>query len=512
MTAPSELPVIQASTPSEVLTPERLHALDGDALTRWLGGRRWFGAKGQRPRSVRIGAVIPVEWEGGAAAVVRLDVDLGDAGVARYQVPLALAEAGDTSSALAHVETGRGARLLVDAASDEGFRRMLAASFAGGGRVFEGDGARWVIEPLGEGAGVAAGALDGGSRLMSAEQSNTSMVFGDGAILKLFRRLETGESPDVELTRVLTLEAGFRNTPALLGVLRLESADGAAVAGMLQRFAAGSSDAWSWLLETARPAFARGDASLGRLTSELRALGEVTRAMHEALALGRGADVAPQPATGPDVRRWAEAARTMAERALALLDARAGALRGDAASGATELLGRRGEVVSLASTLAGGVGSDAGQKVRHHGDYHLGQVLRTAGGEFLVIDFEGEPARPLAERRERHSALRDVAGMLRSFSYATATLAAERADTDGDEARDRARRWEREARDAFLEGYFARGTAPFLPRDRAHADTLIMLFEMEKVFYELSYELNNRPDWAWIPIAGIATLHATEAR
>ena len=512
MTAPSELPVIQASTPSEVLTPERLHALDGDALVRWLGGRRWFGAKGRTPRSVRVGAVVPLEWEGGAAAIVRLDVDLGDAGVARYQVPLTVAEAGDTAAALAHVETSRGARLLVDAASDEGFRRAIAESFAAGGRAFEGEGARWVVEPLGEGARVMHDAAKGESRMMSAEQSNTSIVFGDRAILKLFRRLEAGESPDVELTRVLTLDAGFRSTPALLGIVRLEGAGGTAVAGMLQAFAAGSRDAWSWLLEAARPAFARGEASVGRLTSDLRALGEVTRAMHEALASGRGADVAPESATERDVRRWADAARSMAERALALLGARVGTLAGGAAAGAQELLAQRESLVGLAGTLASGVGADAGQKVRHHGDYHLGQVLRTADDRFLVIDFEGEPARPLAERRERHSALRDVAGMLRSFSYATATLAAERADTEGDAARDRARRWEREARAAFLEGYYSRPTAPFLPRERAHADTLIMLFEMEKVFYELSYELDNRPDWAWIPIAGIASLRAGEAR
>jgi maltose alpha-D-glucosyltransferase/alpha-amylase len=135
-------------------------------------------------------------------------------------------------------------------------------------------------------------------------------------------------------------------------------------------------------------------------------------------------------------------------------------------------------------------------RIRHHGDYHLGQVLRTPAGEFMIIDFEGEPSKPLAERRRKHSALRDVAGMLRSFAYAGAALAGGGRGAEGGD-------WERKVRAAFLEGYL-RGPPPaFLPRDATNVEHLITLFETEKVFYELAYELNNRPDWLWIPMRAL---------
>ena len=152
--------------------------------------------------------------------------------------------------------------------------------------------------------------------------------------------------------------------------------------------------------------------------------------------------------------------------------------------------------------------------IRHHGDYHLGQVLRDEAGEFHVIDFEGEPAKSIAERREPHSPLRDVAGMLRSFVYAAATLERELpegksadADTLG-RHRVRADLWERAARDAFLEAYFAAAPSRILPDTPERAAALLALFEAEKVFYELAYEVNNRPAWAWIPLRGILRLPA----
>jgi maltose alpha-D-glucosyltransferase/alpha-amylase len=165
-------------------------------------------------------------------------------------------------------------------------------------------------------------------------------------------------------------------------------------------------------------------------------------------------------------------------------------------------------LAGVARAAAERAGDDAGCATRHHGDYHLGQVLRTADGTFYIIDFEGEPAKPLEERRARHSPLRDVAGMLRSFAYAAATAAIER-PRDADVAA-RAAQWEHEARAAFLAGYFAPGTGGYLPRERPSADALLTVFELEKAFYELHYELRNRPTWVLIPLAGIARLtHST---
>jgi trehalose synthase-fused probable maltokinase len=167
-------------------------------------------------------------------------------------------------------------------------------------------------------------------------------------------------------------------------------------------------------------------------------------------------------------------------------------------------IARRGAVFEQrAGEAARELSADAGSKTRVHGDYHLGQVLRSGPGEFFIIDFEGEPARPLAERRARHSPLRDVAGMLRSFAYAAAAASG----GPGDE---RAASWERTAREGFLRGYLRETSAAtgLLPQSAENTQRLITLFETEKVFYELQYELDHRPDWVWIPLRGIATLNA----
>jgi maltose alpha-D-glucosyltransferase/alpha-amylase len=173
------------------------------------------------------------------------------------------------------------------------------------------------------------------------------------------------------------------------------------------------------------------------------------------------------------------------------------------------VLQRRDVVHGLVDGWLTEIGDDAGSRIRHHGDYHLGQVLQAADGEFMLIDFEGEPARPLPERRGKHSALRDVAGMMRSFAYAAATCAEASRATLGDRnAKTRAQRWERELREAFLRGYLPEGREhpSFLPQARARLDVLLMMLEAEKLLYELAYELNNRPTWVWIPLRGLVAL------
>jgi trehalose synthase-fused probable maltokinase len=234
----------------------------------------------------------------------------------------------------------------------------------------------------------------------------------------------------------------------------------------------------------------------------------VTRALHETLASGdRGTDFERRPVGDDDLRAWTRQTSEMIDRATTSLR------RAIAAGSVPPRFLERAKVVAaegerVADRVLQGVqalGADRGSKTRTHGDYHLGQVLRSARGQFLVIDFEGEPARPLSTRRAHHSPLRDVAGMLRSFAYAAAVSAAE---AGGDAAAsDRARSWDEQARDAFLRGYFresASGSGAILPANRDKADRLLALFETEKIFYELQYELDHRPDWVWIPLSGIA--------
>jgi len=234
--------------------------------------------------------------------------------------------------------------------------------------------------------------------------------------------------------------------------------------------------------------------------------------MHVALASrSDNPSFEPEPVSADDVDRWAHRAQQSVRESLALLDRqlKASAIPREREAEARALAVRRDHYVGWLNEIVDGLGDDLGEKIRIHGDFHLGQVLRAPSGELLIIDFEGEPAKPVEERREKTSPARDVAGMLRSFAYAAATLAMEESKRMQPHIRElRVGRWERDVRNAYLDGYFTESdaAASMLPADQADMRRLIELFEADKAFYELSYELNNRPDWAWIPMRGISKL------
>jgi trehalose synthase-fused probable maltokinase len=510
-------PAIRVARLEDVLSPHELATLTTEALVAFLTPRRWFGAKAGTPSSARVRDAIRLPWDGGRFAVARIEVVTGSAAPKLYQLPLSVRSANEIGDAppqstLARVIAGDGEGLLFDAVEDAAFLRALADSFARGASF--GDArTRWVIEPLGAAPLIVPAAAE--LRVGSAEQSNTSLVIGEQAILKLFRKLEQGDHPDVELTRFLTLDAGFAHTPALLGVVRFEDDGRPTVAGMLQEFLPKSIDAWSYALSRGRAYFQAGRERdpENEFVADAERLGVVTRAMHEALATGRDEAFAAEPVDRRTVERWAARAKDWVRDGLALLEKqlRAHALPRERAGEAEAVARRSDRFLAVVGEIVNDIGADAGRAIRIHGDYHLGQVLRTARDDFMVIDFEGEPARPLAERREKASALRDVAGMLRSFAYAAATLGMEAKSLDVGTRELRIGRWERDTRDAFLRGYLraaetARTTSGILPSDSAHTHSLLRLFEIEKAFYELMYELNNRPDWTWIPMRGIAKL------
>jgi trehalose synthase-fused probable maltokinase len=350
-------------------------------------------------------------------------------------------------------------------------------------------------------------------RVGSAEQSNSALIFDQSAFLKLFRKLEGGVQPDVEVIRFLNLDAGFHNVPALFGTITYRDATGDSIAGMLQEFLPNSRDAWSHMLGAAR-----ANAASAATAPDIELLGRVTRELHDALsgdAAKRNTDFAPVRAAAVDVERWAQRTKEMIREATTLLDRQraAGKLGKERALEAEALVRRRDHYLTWIEEVADLIGDDAGAKIRIHGDYHLGQVLRTKSDSYVIIDFEGEPTRALAERREKTSALRDVAGMLRSLAYAAATLVqpAQKGKTDARTVAEReliAGRWERDARAAFLRGYTGqmKDDAGLLPVDPKRFDALLSLFETERTFYELSYELNHRPGWEWIPMRGISRL------
>ena len=354
------------------------------------------------------------------------------------------------------------------------------------------------------------------SRVASAEQSNTSIIFGDRAILKLFRRLQPGENPDVEVCRFLTNEAHFSQIPAYLG--EVTDKDGSTLA-FLQAFVANHGDGWEWMQRELANLLANvSDASHAATfdaqrdaSVSLRAasrLGKRTAELHLALATETDDEAfCAAPFTPTDLAADAMRLRKQTTTTLDALKANLCNLPPETMDAATQLIARRKTLLERADSLTTASPYRMGRRTRIHGDYHLGQVLRS-DDDFLIVDFEGEPARPLAERRHKQSPLRDVAGMLRSFSYAaasarfgvgtghdTATIQTVTAD------------WEAAAVKGFLASYReAVAEEPELLPQAEQFQVLLDLFLMEKALYELLYELNNRPSWIRIPLDGLLSL------
>ena len=418
----------------------------------WIASQRWFRSK-QRP----IAAVTEVDrapLPGADAALVVFEVTYADRGQPdRYLLPLA----GDREPA-----DGDGAwRAIVEA---------MAA-----GTTLEGPIGRFVASRTGSMNELLDGRIDRlAERRLGVEQSNTSVRLGERMILKLYRLLEVGENPDLEVSAFLT-DAGFSDTPAVAGALVHESDAGTAAAAMLQAFVPSSGDAWSAMLEALA-------ADPGRATRIAARVGDLTARMHQALASRASHPNFPaRPATPEETAAW----RASGERQLAQAVT---AVSGEAHARLVELAPRI--TARFADTFGSAVGEAAVSRI--HGDYHLGQLLARPDGGFSVIDFEGEPARPLEERREPSSPLRDVAGMLRSLDYAarTAEAGAHAPEFDAD-------RWLADARIAFLGAYGGVDV---------ERQGLLDAFELEKACYEVRYEASNRPGWLWLPLAAVERL------
>jgi predicted trehalose synthase len=416
-------------------------------LAAWLARQRWFASKAHRIETVTVADRLRI----GDGALHLVDVTLEGGARERYAVPL---------------HEGPGVR---DALDDPGFCRSLLDIMADERRV---PGERGVLAGAWTDA-VRRPRADAHVTRVAGEQSNTSVTFGDAVIVKHFRRLTEGVNPELEITRFLTEHAHFPYTPPQAGALEYVSADGGRTAvAVAQQMAATARDGWQWLLER----LAAGDPALGAL----RRLGERTAALHLALATPTDDPAFAVEPIGPDdVAAWQDAIRRQVAAARAALAPRPLPDAADTLDGVAALIGR--------------------VKLRHHGDFHLGQTLRVDGDDFLLIDFEGEPLRPLEERRRKHTPLRDVAGMLRSLNYAVASTPSSEPAA-----------WEADMRRAFLAGYGEVAcSAAFVPRTDDDFTRAVAVFELEKAAYEIVYEANNRPSWVDIPVRGF--LRATSS-
>jgi len=462
-------------------------------LARYLVRQRWFAAKTRG-----IDALAVRDWatldEDAPLVLLLLDVD-GD----RYHVAVTVAADAAPPAVMARLDGAA----IVDAHDDPRFGRRVLAAIAAG-RRFDGSAGRFAFHPTpGWSFPPDPDAVE--ARRHAGEQSNTSVFLGGGLVWKTLRRPQPGLNPDLEITRFLTTRTSFRHVPRLAGWAEHEGADGPATLGVLQEFVANRGDGWKHVLSALRGRLGAGPARSGLdpLVEEMRRLGTITGGLHAALASDAAdPDFAPEPITRDDVARWAADIRR---------DVEAGDVGGLAGGGAVPVDPNGAGVARALRALEALVGT---VKIRSHGDYHLGQVLKTEDG-FVIIDFEGEPARPLAERRAKLPALRDVAGMLRSLDYAAHAVAFEVPAAERAPALAMLTAWESEARRAFLDGYRGAATASptaLIPRSEEELLAACAAFELEKACYELRYERNNRPDWVAIPLAGIRRILLTPER
>jgi maltokinase len=457
----------------------RASGLDPDAVAQWLARQRWYATKSRQIATLDFKQTIALE-SGSPLVLVLAQAGFATGTHELYQLPLSFV-APDELGEREAIQRGSD-WVAVDAVADPELGRELLRAIDDERTIETDEGCARFVR-VGAGGPLRH---DAAVRPMGVEQSNSSIVFADETVLKVFRHLEPGINPELEMLRFLT-EHGYESIAPLQGYYEYDSRSLQATLGVAQRFMAGAIGGWELALDRIGTDPAAFLISLG-------GLGQVTAALHNALA--------------SDNEDSAFAPEEPSQEALALLVATLDEeidrvfLRLPNDERVATLAGRGQDVREQISQRAQlGIG---GRLIRTHGDFHLGQTLHAAsptraGGSWLIIDFEGEPARPLFERRQKNSPLRDVAGMLRSFAYAAAASAIQRSlPAPGD--------FERRARDTFLERYLNEIDSALLPAGDAAIRNLLSIFELEKAVYELQYELDNRPDWLPIPVAGITRL------
>ena len=493
-------------------------------LADYLARQRWFGSKGRAIASVRLTDAARLS-ESYPVILAIFDVDFTEGPGESYFLPLMVHPPQTTAETAAPAAVRISEGTETDAVSDATYDSAACLALVQGlgqGRRWEGRGGVFACQVTQAGRDELSEVPCQPKRI-AAEQSNTSIVYDHRIILKIIRKLEPGTNPDREILEFLTTRTEYRHVPLLLGAVEYtreaDPSHGSTVA-VLQSFIENQGDGWTFTIDHLRSLLSEdrrgpqlaGERSarelVGRFSAEylrsIRRLGEITGDLHVALQSDRSDSAfRPEPMSGHDVETLQNAmvsqldsitaqCRTLPEPtclAIGLTRQELSALLENA----------RLRIEGLPATSVEGL-----LKIRVHGDYHLGQVLKTRDG-FAILDFEGEPARPLRERRAKQCALKDVAGMMRSFSYAAETATRE----PGGNARTAhtlARVWEETTVAAFWEGY--RSIARLVetsvaPDDPERFDRLLRFFALDKALYELRYELNNRPDWLAVPVNGI---------
>jgi maltose alpha-D-glucosyltransferase/alpha-amylase len=477
------------------------------ALPTYLHTCRWYGDKSSEIAAVEWYDLGSIALDGAQLKNGIISVTLATGERSWYALPIVVDPSHHGSPRISQVQSESGPASICDAIEHPLFAQWLIQlltdpDHAESNRL----GAAWrpttALDHLGEMPRAAQ------ARVSRAEQSNSSIVFGDQIMVKVFRKLRPGTNPDVEVGRFLTEETSFQAMPAVLGELQVSLPDdGLASFGVAQRFVESKGDGWQFaidyltgLLNETDGQVENRDGWLGRT----RLLAETTADLHLELArTSANRDFNPEPVSDADIHGW----ESEVEASLAKVEARLRRFQPPHASDA-ELVEAFLAAVPRLEARAHRFDRLLGtSKIRVHGDFHLGQTLVTASGQFVFLDFEGEPSRPIAERRAKSSPLKDVAGMFRSFNYARGVTERSAAGKAHDVSV--LVSWERETRDAFLGGYLERaraGHGRFLPDSAEDMREALAAWELHKALYEILYELDNRPSWVALPLAATLKL------
>lgn len=514
------------------------------ALPQFLVKQRWFGGKARTISAVEVSDIMPFS-EIFRAYLILAQVNYTSGPEETYDIPLVQAPdapAQLSDSSWLRIQPGNFPEEIVlkDALTDENFLAHLLDAIANGVSL---RGARGLVRAVSTSALQSLWQPSQGPltpSVMNAEQSNSSVVYEKRLVLKIFRRLEEGLNPDLEIGAFLTAKKWFRHVPPLAGYLEYLSETGASTAlGMLQGYIANQGDAWRFTLKALAEYYGRAPqlGSLGasevahapllilcaqaipdearqRIGSYLGSaalLGQRTAELHLALASApEDPDFSPQAFSETDLQAFANSAVQLLTANFDLLRRLKNGMP-DHSRGEADSVLRLEQVARRRFQLLEGRKISA-MVTRIHGDYHLGQVLFT-GSDFVIIDFEGEPARPLEERRKKRSPLQDVASMLRSFHYAAyAPLLQQESEKRSRQEELQtlapwAQYWQKWVSATFLKTYLeVARNSNFIPKDREELALLLDLYLLDKAVYELGYELNNRPSWVRIPLGGVSQL------
>jgi maltose alpha-D-glucosyltransferase / alpha-amylase len=500
--------------------------LEREVLPDFVRSRRWYADKTGAVRQVVLSDHVEWSHDGAVSLIALVRVQSGDGGDGEpYFLPLTLAWEDREEermralapAAVAKVREQAEVGVLADALGDESFCRSIVAAI-GAGRTLRSARGELAFRPTSEFGHVTGPDLDKlHFAVPPAQSSNTIATLGERLFIKAYRRLQVGVNPEVEIAHYLTDVARFRGAVPTAGSIEYTSEEGRSTTLVLvQGFVENQGDGWDYTNNYLRQSLERWPAGTdgpeaaeehGGYLALVGKLGIRTAELHAAFAASRGNPAFdPEPVHADDVRQWTEQVRGNAERALDALAARLDTLPDPLRAEAAQVLAQRARVTAAIARHA--ADSTRGPKTRLHGDYHLGQVLLVEN-DWVIVDFEGEPDRPVEERRRKSSPLKDVAGMLRSFDYAMHSALSRVTSARPDAAvalADIARRWREAVSQEFCAAYDSVAVQHGLAGVQQEAGQLVELFTLEKLLYELNYEAGNRPDWVGIPLAGLAEL------